>query len=233
MHTLGPLHSSGSATQQLISSLTFIPEISIHKGAVFKCQVSYVGKDKIVVERVSEKFTILCKKYQLLIYWVFFIQILPFKSEKGYDKSGIFRKHTEKKDQDCFYCVCLTLGFIKRPCVSEIMSFTSSPDQTLNLGCEITDFYPANVKVIWLKLRGGDRDDAEEEEEVLDGGEIWGPVQTHPRLYRATRGGGVICRVEHCSLLEPIQRRWKNVEIASFIRLSLYRNKRCRGRPKR
>lgn len=62
MRTLGPLHSSGSATQQLISSLTFIPEISIHKGAVFKCQVSYVGKDKIVVERVSEKFTILCKK---------------------------------------------------------------------------------------------------------------------------------------------------------------------------
>lgn len=79
MHTLGPLHSSGSATQQLISSLTFIPEISIHKGAVFKCQVSYVGKDKIVVERVSEKFTILCKKYQLLIYWGFLIQILPFK----------------------------------------------------------------------------------------------------------------------------------------------------------
>ncbi|CAG07595.1 unnamed protein product [Tetraodon nigroviridis] len=59
MHTLGPLHSSGSATQQLISSLTFIPQISIHKGAVFKCQVSYMGKDKIVVERVSEKFTIL------------------------------------------------------------------------------------------------------------------------------------------------------------------------------
>lgn len=69
IHTLGPLHSSGSATQQLISSLTFIPEISIHKGAVFKCQVSYIGKDKIVVERVSEKFTILCKKYQLLIFW--------------------------------------------------------------------------------------------------------------------------------------------------------------------
>lgn len=110
--------------------------------------------------------------------------------------------------------------------MSEIISFTSSLDQTLNLGCEITDFYPANVRVIWLKLRGGDQDDGEEEE-VIDGGEIWGPVQTHPRLYRATatlkrramnlgkkeRGGGVICRVEHCSLLEPIQRRWKNVEL--------------------
>ncbi|XP_034717006.1 uncharacterized protein si:ch211-180a12.2 isoform X5 [Etheostoma cragini] len=59
LHTLGPLYSSGSGTQQLISSLTFIPQISIHKGAVLKCQVSYMGKDKIVVERVSEKFTIL------------------------------------------------------------------------------------------------------------------------------------------------------------------------------
>lgn len=76
MHTLGPLHSSGSATQQLISSLTFIPQISIHKGAVFKCQVSYVGKDKIVVERASEKFTILCKKYiyySFLFFLFFFI----------------------------------------------------------------------------------------------------------------------------------------------------------------
>lgn len=62
LHTQGPLHSSGSGTQQLISALTFIPQISIHKGAVFKCQVSYVGKDKIVEEKVSEKFTILCKK---------------------------------------------------------------------------------------------------------------------------------------------------------------------------
>lgn len=69
LHTLGPLYSSGSGTQQLISSLTFIPQISIHKGAVFKCQVSYMGKDKIVVERVSEKFTILCKKRFLLIYF--------------------------------------------------------------------------------------------------------------------------------------------------------------------
>lgn len=108
--------------------------------------------------------------------------------------------------------------------MSEIISFTS-PDQTLNLGCEITDFYPPNIRVIWLKLRNGDQDDREEE--VMDGGEIWGPVQTHPRLYRATaalkrratnlgkkeRGGGVICMVEHCSLLEPIQRRWKNVEL--------------------
>lgn len=71
LHTQGPLHSSGSATQQLISALTFIPQISIHKGAVFKCQVSYAGKDKIVLERVSEKFTILCKKRFTLIHFYF------------------------------------------------------------------------------------------------------------------------------------------------------------------
>ncbi|TNN37374.1 Class II histocompatibility antigen, M beta 1 chain [Liparis tanakae] len=62
LHTQGPLHSSGSGIQQLITSLTFIPRISNHKAAVFKCQVSYMGKDKIVVERVSEKFTILGRK---------------------------------------------------------------------------------------------------------------------------------------------------------------------------
>lgn len=72
LRTQGPLLSSGNGTQQLISSLTFIPQISVHKGAVFKCQVFYMGKDKIVAERVSEKFTILCKKiffsYSLCIY---------------------------------------------------------------------------------------------------------------------------------------------------------------------
>lgn len=62
LHTQGPLHSSKSSTQQLISALTFVPQISIHKGAVFKCQVSYAGKDKIVDERVSEKLTLLCKE---------------------------------------------------------------------------------------------------------------------------------------------------------------------------
>lgn len=140
--------------------------------------------------------------------------------ENDAKKSDIVRKHTEKT---IFF---LTLGFSKRPCVSEIISFTS-PDQTLNLGCEITDFYPPNIRVIWLKLRDGDQDDREEE--VIDGGEIWGPVQTHPRLYRATatlkrratnlgkreRDRGVICMVEHCSLPEPIQRRWKNFELGT------------------
>lgn len=72
LHTQGPLYSSKNGTQQLISSLTFIPQISVHKGAVFKCQVSYIGKDKIVEERVSEKFTVLCKNTFFFYYSLYF-----------------------------------------------------------------------------------------------------------------------------------------------------------------
>ncbi|TNN37372.1 hypothetical protein EYF80_052466 [Liparis tanakae] len=90
----------------------------------------------------------------------------------------------------------------------------------------MTDFYPPNITVTWLKLREGERDDREEE--VIAGGEMWGPVQTHPRLYRATatlkrkatsqdkkRGGGIMCRVEHCSLQEPIEKQWRSVDIVA------------------
>ena len=94
----------------------------------------------------------------------------------------------------------------------------------MTLGCEITNFYPPNISVTWLKLREGERDDREEE--VIEGGEMWGPVQTHPTIYRATatlkrrainlerteRRGGIICRVELCSLQEPIERQWKNAK---------------------
>jgi len=65
LHNQGPLHSTGNR-QQIVSSLTFVPQISIHKGAVFKCQVSYTGKDKVVVERISERFTVLGKEMILL-----------------------------------------------------------------------------------------------------------------------------------------------------------------------
>ncbi|TWW81332.1 hypothetical protein D4764_01G0011470 [Takifugu flavidus] len=205
MHTLGPLHSSGNATQQLISSLTFIPEISIHKGAVFKCQVSYVGKDKIVVERGGELSPVASQA----------------SSSPRPDSEGFFSAYSQCKLPKSELEKGSTKVWVSVHHIALKQPITR----------ETRDFYPANVKVIWLKLRGGDRDDAEEEEEVLDGGEIWGPVQTHPRLYRATatlkrratnlgkkeRGGGVICRVEHCSLLEPIQRRWKNVEIGAPI----------------
>ncbi|XP_042363890.1 uncharacterized protein si:ch211-180a12.2 isoform X2 [Plectropomus leopardus] len=279
LHTQGPLHSSGSGIQQLISSLTFIPQISVHKGAVFKCQVSYMGKDKIAVERVSEKFTILSapevSEIQLaetpsdsdvismtvrashfhpdVITFRWFCQgseLSPVASQASSsprpNSEGFFsafsqcklpRSELEKGGTKVWVSVHHialkqpvtreTRGFIKRPCVSEIVSSTSSPDQTLMLGCEITDFYPPNVSVTWLRLREGEQDDREEE--VIEGGEMWGPVQTQPRLYRATatlrrkaanqekkeRGGGIICRVEHCSLHEPIEKHWKNVDIVA------------------
>lgn len=135
-------------------------------------------------------------------------------------------KDLRQKSADVF--VRILTGFLKRPCVSEIISSTSSLDQTVSLGCEITDFFPPNISVTWLKLREGERDDREEE--VIEGGEMWGPIQTQARLYRATAtlkrratnqekergggvGGGIVCRVEHSSLPEPIEKHWKCLDI--------------------
>ncbi|XP_015249771.1 PREDICTED: uncharacterized protein LOC107097220 [Cyprinodon variegatus] len=293
LHTQGPLHSSGKGSH-LISALTFVPQISLHKGAVFKCQVSYVGKDKIVEERVSERFTILCKKseyinifhfcYNLNSYVFtkfppcchclsdvismtvratqFHPDVITFRwfcqggelspvaskasSSPRPNSEGFFsafsqcklpRSEVEKgatKVWVSVHHIALkqpitreTRGFIKRPCVSDLISFTNASDQTFSLGCEITDFYPPNISVTWLKLRGGEEDDREEE--VIEGGELWGPIQTQPRLFRATatlkrkpnpqekrdKAGGVTCRVQHCSLKEPIVKHWRNGENAA------------------
>uniref|UniRef100_A0A3Q1GGV0 Ig-like domain-containing protein n=1 Tax=Acanthochromis polyacanthus TaxID=80966 RepID=A0A3Q1GGV0_9TELE len=252
LHTQGPLHSSGNGIQQLISSLTFIPQISIHKSAVFKCQVSYMGKDKIVEERVSEKLqpcgfsppdvismTVRASHFHPdVITFRWFCQggeLSPVASQASSsprpNSEGFFsafsqcklpRSELERgaaKVWVSVHHIALrqpvireTRGFIKRPTVSDIVSSTCSSDQTSTLGCEITDFYPPNISVTWLKLREGEQDDREEE--VIEGGEMWGPIQTLTRLYRATatlkrratdqdikdRRGGIICRVEHCSL---------------------------------
>ncbi|XP_053197049.1 uncharacterized protein si:ch211-180a12.2 [Scomber japonicus] len=277
LHTEGPLHSSGSATQQLVSSLTFIPQISIHKGAVFKCQVFYLGKEKIVAERVSEKFTILYidlnisgyKRSHSCNFCPPDIMSLTVRASHFHPDIITFRWFCEggelspvasqassspRPNSDGFFSASSqcklprselemggtkvwvsvhhialkqpvtreTRGFIKRPCVSEIVGSTFSPEQALTLGCEITDFYPPNISVTWLKLREGEQDDREEE--VIEGGEMWGPIQTQPKLFRASailkrnvtnqekkeRGGGIVCRVEHCSLQEPIERQWRN-----------------------
>ncbi|XP_069011765.1 uncharacterized protein [Embiotoca jacksoni] len=279
LHTQGPLHSSGNGTQQLISSLTFIPQISIHKGAVFKCQVSYAGKDKIVEERVSEKFTILSapevSEIQLaetqndsdvisltvrashfhpdVITFRWFCQggeLSPVASQasssprpnaegffSAFSQCKLPRSELEKGATKVWVSVhhialkqpvtCETRGFIKMPCVSEIVRSTHSSDQTSTLGCEITEFFPPNITVTWLKLREGQEDDREDE--VIEGGEVWGPIQTHTRLYRATatlkrratneekkdKRGGIICRVEHSSLHEPIERHWRNADIVA------------------
>ncbi|XP_016516541.1 uncharacterized protein LOC103152329 isoform X2 [Poecilia formosa] len=279
LHTQGPVLSSGKGTQQLVSALTFVPRISLHKGAVFKCQVSYVGKDKIVEERVSERFTILSapevSEIQLaetennpdvinmtvqathfhpdVITFRWFCQggeLSPVASKASSsprpNSEGFFSAFSQCKLPRCevekgatkvwvsVHHVALkqpitreTRGFIKRPCVSDVVSFTQASDQSFTLGCEITDFYPPNISVTWLKLRDGEEDDREEE--VIEGGELWGPIQTEPRLFRATatlkrkpilqekrdRGGGITCRVQHCSLKEPIERHWRNGDNAS------------------
>ncbi|XP_062416163.1 uncharacterized protein si:ch211-180a12.2 isoform X1 [Pungitius pungitius] len=284
LRTQGPLRSSGSGAQQLISSLTFIPRIAVHKAAVFKCEVSYVGKDKIVVRRVSEKFAILSapevSEIQLLetpnnpdvismtvrashfhpdvITFRWFCQgseLSPVASQASSsprpDAEGFFSAFSQcklpigelekggTKVWVSVHHVALkqpatreTRGFIKRPRVSDIVGSGSSPGQALTLGCEITDFYPPTLTVTWLRLREGEQDDGEEE--VLEGGEVWGPVQTHPRVYRAAatlrrhaasrekkhRGGGggaggVVCRVEHCSLPEPLEKHWRYVDIVA------------------
>ncbi|XP_053721767.1 uncharacterized protein si:ch211-180a12.2 isoform X2 [Synchiropus splendidus] len=275
LHTHGPLHSSGTGPQQLIASLTFIPQISIHKGAVFKCQVSYMGKDKVVVERVSEKFTILSppevSEIQLaettndpdvinltvrasnfhpdVITFRWFCQggeLSPVASQASSsprpNSEGFFsafsqcklpRSELERGGTKVWVSVHHialkqpvtreTRGFIKRPCVSEIVDLMCPSGKSLTLGCEITDFYPPGISVTWLKLRGGEQDDREEE--PIEGGDMWGPIETHSRLFRSTaflttkktnldkgeRGGGIICRVDHCSLHEPIERHWRNV----------------------
>ncbi|XP_072312400.1 uncharacterized protein [Eucyclogobius newberryi] len=274
LHTQAPLHSSKSSIQQLISALTFVPQISIHKGAVFKCQVSYVGKDKIVEERVSEKFTILSvpdvSEIQLsetpndpdvismtvrashfhpdVITFRWFCQggeLSPVASQasssprpnsegffSAYSQCKLPRSELEKGSTKVWVSVHHialkqpvtreTRGFIKRPRVSEIIS-TIKSDQSITLGCEISNFYPPNVSVVWLKMREGLQDDREEE--LVKGGEFFGPLQTQPHLYKATatlrrptsqdkqqREAGIICRVRHCSLPEPIEKLWRNVD---------------------
>ncbi|XP_077406780.1 uncharacterized protein LOC144038291 isoform X2 [Vanacampus margaritifer] len=278
LHCQGPLHSTGSGVQQMVSSLTFIPQISIHKGAVFKCQVSYAGKDKIVMERASERFTVLSapevSEIQLaetpdnsdvismtvrashfhpdVITFRWFCQggeLSPVASQASTsprpNSEGFFSASSQCKlprielEQGgtrvwvSIHHIALkqpvtreTRGFIKQPRVSDISSATSASDQILTLGCEITDFYPPDITVTWLKVRGGERDDSEDE--VMEGGELWGPVEVHPRLHRTTatlrtannrekrqRGGGIKCRVEHLSLQEPIERLWRNVDIVA------------------
>lgn len=115
--------------------------------------------------------------------------------------------------------------------MSDVISSVSPLDQTVTLGCQITDFFPPKISVTWLRLREGEQDDREEE--VIEGGEMWGPLQTQSRLYRATTtlkrratsqekrekggGGGIICRVEHISLQEPIEKHWKSIDIGNKL----------------
>lgn len=115
----------------------------------------------------------------------------------------------------------LVPGFIKKPNVSEI-SCTSSPQQgLLTLACRLLGFYPPEIAVKWLKQSNNGEMEIKKEEGLV---EVWGPIQTQLRTFRATavltevenglkdvdKDGKIVCRIEHCSLLEPIERVWTN-----------------------
>ncbi|KAL6474966.1 hypothetical protein MHYP_G00160060 [Metynnis hypsauchen] len=275
LHTRQPLHSTGPI-KQLLASFTFIPNVSIHKGAVFKCQISYKGKDKIVMEKVSDRFTVLAppdvSEIQLsepneetgivtltvtashfhpdIITFRWFCEggeLCPVAAPLSVaaprpDAQGFFsamsqcrlpKAELERGETTVWVTVHhislkqpitrKTRGFIKKPTVSEISCSPSPPQQgLLSLACDITGFYPPDVSVKWLKrgtsegLEKDIEEAAEKEEGVKGVSEVWGPIQTQPRTFRATavlkeveEGGEIVCRVEHCSLQEPIERVWR------------------------
>nr|XP_055031415.1 uncharacterized protein si:ch211-180a12.2 isoform X2 [Misgurnus anguillicaudatus] len=281
LHTQLPLRSSSASNKQLFSSLTFIPNLSIHKGAVFKCRISYKGKDKTVAERVSDKFTILAPPeiseiqfsepneergvvtltaqathfHPDIITFRWFceggelcpVSIPPALAAPRPDAEGFFsamsqcrlpKAELERGETRVWVTVHHmalklpitreTRGFIKKPTVSEI---TSSPSpciegRPLTLACEITGFYPPEIFVKWLHVKGNVAEEGEESKvEIKEGDELWGPLQTLPRTFRANaflkevdetmRGDEIICRILHCSLMKPIERVWRNAHMVA------------------
>ncbi|XP_029102781.1 uncharacterized protein LOC108933011 [Scleropages formosus] len=276
LHKQRLLSSGSGSTQQLLSSFTFIPDISLHKGAVFKCQISYRGKEKVVAERVSDKFTLLAVPHVseiqlsepaddtglvtltaqasrfhpavITFRWFceggeltpiaprpslftprpcaqgFFSAIsqckLPWAElVRGETRVWVTVHHMALKTP----ILRETRGFVKKPCVSEISSL--SPEEPMSLGCEITGFYPPEISVTWWILSDGNR-----EEEIVEERELWGPLLTHPSTYRATailrtgsskegveeKDNWIMCRVTHCSLKEPTEKRWRNRLIGDY-----------------
>ncbi|XP_067285304.1 uncharacterized protein si:ch211-180a12.2 isoform X2 [Pseudorasbora parva] len=280
LHTQMPARSTSSLNKQLFSSVTFIPNLSIHKGAVFKCHISYKGKDKIVAERVSDKFTILAPPEVSEIQFSepneeggvvtmvaqashFHPDVITFRwfCEGGElspvsvpqalaaprpDAQGFFsamsqcrlpKAELERGETRVWVTVHHmalkqpitreTRGFIKKPTVSEILSsLPPAVEGPLTLACDITGFYPPEISVKWLHLRGNRIEEGEDSErEIKAGAELWGPLQTLPRTFRAKallkalddreRGGEIVCRVTHCSFLKPVERVWKNAHIVA------------------
>ncbi len=97
----------------------------------------------------------------------------------------------------------------------------------MSLACDVTGFYPPDISVRWLRVK-----ENESEEDITDGAELWGPLQTLPRTFRAkallkdlremAREAEIVCRVMHCSLLKPIHRVWRNTRICKTTDLSVY-----------
>lgn len=133
----------------------------------------------------------------------------------------------------------LVPGFIKTPTVSEIdcTRYPSSLQQGhLTLTCSITSFYPPDIAVKWLKRCNNEEMEVKKEEGLV---EVWGPIQTQLRTFRAMavlkevqnglkdvdKDGEIVCRVEHCSLLRPIERVWTNSHFGKAV--SMHINSIC------
>ncbi|XP_076121904.1 uncharacterized protein LOC143102295 [Alosa pseudoharengus] len=278
LSTQQPVYSSSGGNKKLLSFVTFVPNLSVHKGAVFKCQVSYRGKDKVVVERVSDKFTVLgillylcnINVFRLLLWFraadttmltvqasrfhpdiITFrwfceggelcpVAVAPALAAPRPDAEGYFsamsqcrlpRAELERGGTRVWVTVHHTAlkqpitretrGYIKKPSVSEITS--ANHNGALTFSCEVTGFYPPDVCVTWLQLKKTKQ--TKEAVEVTEGMQVWGPLLTEPRTYRATavlrepgsevKGAepvdAVMCRVDHCSLQAPVERLWRRV----------------------
>lgn len=110
----------------------------------------------------------------------------------------------------------------------------------MTLACDITDFYPNEISVKWLHITGHAIVDEEESKvEMKEGAELWGPLQTLPRTFRAKAilknvdknmgGGEIVCRVAHCSILKPIERVWKNTGKLPHSKLYLSKHHHVRN----
>ncbi|MBN3307082.1 NR3L1 protein, partial [Amia calva] len=280
LKTQRPLQSSRRKEQQLLSHLCFRPDLRLHRGALFKCQVSYQGKEKVVEERVSDRVTLLAapsvseirvvhsdcegdvvsgtsrvhleveasRFHPGLVTFRWFCEggeLSPAQpaAEPLPDTEGYFRAVSQCKVpveelRRPGFKVWVTVhhmalkepitresrGLVKRPEVSDI---SCSPGQPLTLGCQIAGFYPSDLAVSWLRKRG------EDEEELEGVVSLWGPMQTDPHTYRASaqavltekgsEGGReeIVCRVEHSSLPEPIERQWTHVSTGNIGTVSV------------
>uniref|UniRef100_A0A3P9QJ22 Ig-like domain-containing protein n=1 Tax=Poecilia reticulata TaxID=8081 RepID=A0A3P9QJ22_POERE len=81
---------------------------------------------------------------------------------------------------------------------------TRSTNAPLTLYCDVERFYPEDVSVSWFQNGTALPDPPATDQNPDRTYKLWGPIQTEPR------GGGITCRVQHCSLKEPIERHWRN-----------------------
>ncbi|XP_069043942.1 uncharacterized protein [Lepisosteus oculatus] len=273
--TQRPLLSSRRKEKQLLSHLSFLPDLRLHRGALFKCQVSYRGKESVMEERVSDRITLLAAPcvsdirvapdsggtlaaggqpgaVQLEVVATRFhpglltvrwfceggeLSPAESSSEPQPDPDGFFQAVSQcrvplSELNRPGFRVWVTVhhmalrdpitresrGLVKSPEVSEISASEGTPGQPLTLGCQMSGFYPPEIKVHWLRVH------RDQEEALSEGLALWGPIETHPYIFRASaqasvpdrgteggNGGSLIkCIIEHSSLERPLERQWRH-----------------------